>query len=76
MGRRRFTEAEPSGPIDSLHGAAVTAALDLHGETADSAERKLTWFLQRWAQQQPGAVIRIITGKGSPSRSYPVLLRW
>jgi len=74
VGRRRFTEPEPSGPIDTLHGAAAVAELDLHGETADSGSQKVEWFLDRWAREQPGAVVRIITGKGNRSTARAVLL--
>ena len=74
MGKRRFTEPEPSGPIDTLHGATAVAELDLHGETADSGRQKVDWFLDRWAQQRPGEVVRIITGKGTRSAAGPVLL--
>ncbi len=74
MGRRRFTEPEPSGPIDTLPGAVAVAELDLHGETADSARQKVAWFLDRWGRQRPGAVVRIITGKGNRSTTGPVLL--
>lgn len=31
-------------------------------------------FLTEWAQRQPGAVLRIITGKGNRSMDGPVLL--
>ena len=74
MGRRRFTEPDPSGPADTLHGATAVAELDLHGETADSARQKAEWFLDRWARQRPGAVVRIITGKGKRSDAGTVLL--
>ncbi len=74
MGRRRFTEPEPSGPIDTLHSATAVAELDLHGETADSARQKVEWFLDRWARQRPGDVVRIITGKGNRSITGAVLL--
>ncbi len=74
MGKRRFTKPEPSGPINILHGAVAEAELDLHRETADSAQQKVEWFLERWARQRPGGVVRIITGKGSRSTEGPVLL--
>ena len=74
MGKRRFTEPEPSGPINILHGAVADAELDLHEETADSARQKVEWFLERWGRDQPGGVVRIITGKGNRSAEGPVLL--
>ncbi len=74
MGKRRFTEPEPSGPIDTLRVATAVAELDLHGETADSGRQKVEWFLDRWARQRPGAVVRIITGKGNRSTAGAVLL--
>ncbi len=74
MGRRRFTEPEPSGPIGTLPGAVAVAELDLHGETADSGRQKVDWFLDRWGRHRPGAVVRIITGKGNRSTLGAVLL--
>lgn len=74
MGRRRFTEPEPSGPIGTLVGATAVAELDLHGETADSGMQRVAWFLDRWGRQSPGAVVRIITGKGNRSTTRAVLL--
>ena len=74
MGRRRFTEPEPSEPNDTLHGATTVAELDLHGETVDSARQKVDWFLDRWGRQRPGAVVHIITGKGNRSTTGAVLL--
>ncbi len=73
MGRRRFTEPKPSDPIATLHGATVDDKLDLHGETASSAEKKVTFYVERWCRRQPGAVLLIITGKGSGSPGGPVL---
>ena len=74
MGRRRPSEPEPSGPINTLHGATVVAELDLHGETADTGRQKVEWFLERWGKESPGAVVRIITGKGNRSPTGAVLL--
>ena len=74
MGKRRFTEPEPSGPSFGLHSAIVAGELDLHGESADSAEQKVKWFLDRWSRTNPGAVVRIITGKGTRSAGDAVLL--
>ena len=74
MGKRRFTKPKPSGPIDTLHSAPAVAELDIHGETADSGRQKVAWFLDRWGSQRPGAVVRIIAGKGNRSTTGPVLL--
>ena len=73
MGRRRYAKPKPSGPIATLHGAALDDKLDLHGETARTAEKKVTFFVERWCRRQPGAVLLIITGKGSGSPGDPVL---
>ncbi len=74
MGRRRFAEPEPSGPIDTLRGATAVAELDLHGETADSGRQRVDWFLDRWGRQRPGAVVRIITGRGHRSEDGKAVL--
>lgn len=74
MGRRRFSEPEASGPINTLHGATAVAELDLHGETADPGRQKVVWFVDRWRKQHPGAVVRIITGRGNRSTTGTVLL--
>ena len=74
MGKRRAINPEPSGPLFGLHGSAISDQLDLHGEVADVASRKATWFIDRWARQQPGAVVRIITGKGNRSTAGKAVL--
>jgi DNA-nicking Smr family endonuclease len=57
----------------TLHSALVADQLDLHGHTADEAERRLEMFLDRLAASEPGAVVRIITGRGAGSHGPPVL---
>lgn len=57
----------------TLHNAVVVETLDLHGHTADEAERRLEMFLDRIAATAPGAVVRIITGRGVGSAGKPVL---
>jgi DNA-nicking Smr family endonuclease len=47
--------------------------LDLHGHTADQAERRLEFFLDRVAAGTPGGVVRVITGRGVGSAGAPVL---
>ncbi len=73
MGKRRVSQPEPSDPRSSLHGALVADERDLHQMTADEAEQQLRWFLERWCRQNPGAVVRVITGKGTRSSGAPVL---
>ena len=72
MGKRRFTNPDPSGP-PTLLGAIPEDRLDLHGENAADAVRKLGWFLDRWEHQHPGAVLEVVTGRGSRSAGAPVL---
>jgi DNA-nicking Smr family endonuclease len=57
----------------SLHSAIVVETLDLHGYTADEAERRLEMFFDRIVASSPGAVVRIITGRGVGSAGKPVL---
>ena len=73
MGKRRTMKPEPSGPSGSLHGAVVADTLDLHGENSVTAERRLESFLVRYHRTQPGAVVRVITGRGTRSEDGPVL---
>lgn len=63
---------EPSTPR-TLHSAIVADELDLHGLTADQAERRLEMFLDRIAASSPGEVVRVITGRGAGSAGKPVL---
>lgn len=72
MGRRRDARPEPSTP-KTLHTAIVTETLDLHGLTADAAERRLEMFLDRVAAGAPGEVVRVVTGRGAGSVGRPVL---
>jgi DNA-nicking Smr family endonuclease len=53
--------------------SVVMGELDLHGFTADGAERRLEGFLETQAVRSPGEVVRIITGRGSRSSGAPVL---
>ncbi len=62
----------PSTPR-TLHSALVADELDLHGLTADEAERHLEMFLRRVARSEPGQVVRVITGRGARSEGRPVL---
>lgn len=73
MGKRRTMRPEPSGPRGSLHSAVVADTLDLHGENSVTAERRLESLLVRYHRTQPGAVVRVITGRGTRSEDGPVL---
>jgi DNA-nicking Smr family endonuclease len=72
MGKRR--DVRPSGDTPpTLHGQVVVAELDLHGHTAEQAERRLEMFLVRVAGSSPGGVVRVVTGRGRGSARGPVL---
>lgn len=73
MGRRRPRPAKPSGPKDSLHFAVVVDEKDLHHLTAEEAAVQLESFLLGWSRHRPGAVVRVITGRGNRSAGGPVL---
>lgn len=49
------------------------ASLDLHGRSAVEAERRVASFVRTHASASPGAVVEIITGKGSRSAGPAVL---
>lgn len=57
----------------TLHSALVADELDLHGLSADAAERRLGMFFDRVAVSARGEVVRIITGRGAGSAGPPVL---
>ena len=57
----------------TLHSAVVVETLDLHGHTADEAERRLEMLLDRVARTEPGGVVRVVTGRGVRSAGPPVL---
>lgn len=73
MGRRREARPPDSPTPRTLHAAVVADRLDLHGLTADEAERRLAMFLDRVAVTAPGEVVRVITGRGAGSAGPPVL---
>ena len=73
MGKRRIPQVQPGEPIDTLIGKPVTADLDLHGLEGDAAELRLEHFVTRMAATSPGAVVRVITGRGNRSEGGPVL---
>jgi DNA-nicking Smr family endonuclease len=76
--KRREQGAEPR-PTPELSGLArllvemPVETLDLHGMTADQAERRLLLFFQRHGETSRGQVVHVITGKGSGSEGAPVL---
>jgi DNA-nicking Smr family endonuclease len=72
MGRRR-APLKTGDPIDSLLAKAVDASTDLHGLDALTAEVRLEAYLTRWSASRPGAVVRVITGRGNRSGGRPVL---
>ena len=60
-----------SGLLGDLLDATPTATLDLHGDTAFEAQRRVRDFVTTHARISKGKVIHIITGRGS--RGRPVL---
>lgn len=72
MGKRYESRHSDSTPR-TLHSEIVAEELDLHGYTADRAERRLEMFLDRAAASSPGGVVRVITGRGAGSPGGPVL---
>ena len=61
------------GRLDPLLDAPTAAHLDLHGDDALSAERRVRDFIQTHARVSRGQVVHIITGRGRGSRGHPVL---
>ena len=56
-----------------LRDAVPAATLDLHGDTALEAERRVRDFIRTHARISSGRVIHVITGKGRGSAGRPVL---
>lgn len=75
MGKRRPTHVPPPNLGPSLVGAHADFAVDLHGMRAHQAVQRVENLLTTWARRQPGAVLRIVTGKGNHSAEGPVLLK-
>jgi DNA-nicking Smr family endonuclease len=73
MGRRRPKRPAPADAPASLHAAVVEDERDLHELTAAEAALQLESFLAGWSRRRPGAVVRVITGKGTRSPHGPVL---
>ena len=68
-----------SAPAPELRGLALllvetpVEVLDLHGMTADGAERRLGFFVDRHRVTSAGRVVHVITGKGAGSVGEAVL---
>ncbi len=73
MGKRRRIPVVQPDPVRSLLGSRPEAELDLHGRVARDAEGAVRRFVETWSRREPGAVVRIITGKGARSEGPPVL---
>jgi DNA-nicking Smr family endonuclease len=73
MGRRRPPATQPPAARVQLHAAVVEDERDLHELTAAEAELELELFLAGLSRSRPGAVVRVITGRGNRSRGDPVL---
>jgi len=74
MGKRRIPQVAHEPPA-TLHFAVVEGEVDLHGLTARQAETRVAGFVGSWAMRAPGAVVRIITGRGVGSEGAPVIQR-
>lgn len=74
MGKRKKGGGFPVfGAHDPLLDATPAATLDLHGDTAADAERRVRDFIETHARVSQGRVIHVITGKGRGSAGRPVL---
>ncbi len=51
------------------------AEFDLHGQTVREAVRSAEQFLRAQARARPGAVVRLITGRGRSGGSAPIRTR-
>ncbi len=72
MARRR-SKKRPTVPMDDLYDARPDFVCDLHGHTVDSAIRKVHNDLPTFRRRKTGAVVHVITGKGSSSSGSPRL---
>ena len=61
------------GFFGDLLDATPVATLDLHGDTALDAERRVRDFILTQSRIARGQVVHIITGRGLGSRGRPVL---
>ena len=56
-------------------GRAVDATFDLHGQTVLEAAANAERFLRVQAKARPGAIVRLITGRGRGGGAAPVRSR-
>ena len=61
------------GFFGDLLDAPPVATLDLHGDTAMEAERRVKDFILTQSRIAGGQVVHVITGRGRGSRGRPVL---
>jgi DNA-nicking Smr family endonuclease len=61
------------GFFGDLLDTAPVATLDLHGDTAMEAERRVRDFILTQSRIARGQVVHVITGRGRGSRGGPVL---
>jgi DNA-nicking Smr family endonuclease len=73
VGKRRKIPVVQPDAVRTLHGTIPAATVDLHGLTGDQGERRVRDFVEMWRSRKPGAVLRIVTGKGLRSEGAPVL---
>lgn len=70
---RRARRFPAFGGNDPLFDAPPRATLDLHGDTAADAERRVRDFILTHARVSSGEVLHVISGKGRGSKGKPVL---
>ncbi len=71
--KRRGSRTPEFGFFGDLLDATPVATLDLHGDTALDAERRVRDFILTQSRIAKGQVVHIITGRGLGSRGRPVL---
>jgi DNA-nicking Smr family endonuclease len=59
----------------SLFGQRPMAEFDLHGQTVLQAVTSAEQFLRSQARVRPGAIVRLITGRGRLSGAAPIRTR-
>jgi DNA-nicking Smr family endonuclease len=52
-----------------------SATFDLHGQTVLQAERSAEHFLRAQRRARPGAVVRLVTGRGRSGGGAPIRTR-
>ena len=72
--KRGASRGQPEfGYFGDLLDAPPVATLDLHGDTALDAERRVKDFITTHARISKGGVVHIITGRGMGSKGKAVL---